>query len=71
MNNLAGLMQALPKVLQILGSVQGGDLNKYVENVCKSQNIPLEPLMQQARGIINLVGEDNIKRMLGQYGLKL
>lgn len=71
MNNLSGLLQALPQVLRVLGAVQGGDLTQYVQNVCKTQNIPLEPIVQQARGIINLMGEDNIRRILNQNGLNL
>lgn len=71
MNNLSGLLQALPQVLRVLGTVQGGDLTQYVQNVCKTQNIPLEPIVQQARGIINLMGEDNIRRILNQNGLNL
>lgn len=71
MNNLAGLMRAMPQVLQVMGSMQGGNLEQYVTNVCKSQNIPIESVVQQARGIINMVGEENIKRMLSQFGLKI
>lgn len=71
MNNLAGLMRALPQVMQVLGAVQGGNLEQYVTNVCKSQNIPIDAVVQQARGIINMIGEDNLKRTLNQFGLKL
>lgn len=71
MNNLSGLLQALPQVLRVLGTVQNGDLSQYVQNVCKSQNIPLEPIIQQARGIINLMGEDNIRKILNQNGLNI
>lgn len=71
MNNLSGLLQALPQVLRVLGTIQSGDLTQYVQNVCKTQNIPLEPIVQQARGIINLMGEDNIRRILNQNGLNI
>lgn len=71
MNNIAGLMRALPQVMQVLGTIQGGNLEQYAANLCKSQNIPIDAVVQQARGIINMIGEDNLKRTLNQFGLKI
>ena len=71
MINLGNLTKALPQVLQVLGSIQNGNLDQYIENICKSQNIPLDSVIQQARGIINMVGEQNLRDALSQLGLKL
>jgi len=70
MINLANLTRALPQVMQVLGSVQNGDLNKYIENLCKTQNIPLDSITKQAQGIINMVGEQNLRQALAQLGLR-
>jgi hypothetical protein len=71
MINLGTLTKALPQLLQVMGSMQGGSLEQYAANVCKSQNIPIDAIVQQAKGIINMVGEQNLKNTLSQFGLKL
>lgn len=71
MINLGTLTKALPQLLQVMGSMQNGSLEEYAVNVCKSQNIPIDAIVQQAKGIINMVGEQNLKNTLSQFGLKL
>lgn len=65
------LTKAVPQVLKIIGGIKNGNIEEYVENICKAQNIPIDDIKQQAQGIVNLIGEKNIINFLNQYGFKL
>ena len=70
-NNLSMLTKAAPQVLKVLGGIKNGNIDDFIDNICKTQNIPIDDIRQQAQGIINLFGEQNIKNFLNQFGFKL
>lgn len=71
-SNLQNIIQAIPQVLNVLGTVKPENLEQYMINLCKSQNIPLEQAINQARGIVNMLGgEENARKFLNQFGLKI
>lgn len=66
-------MSAVPQVLQLIGSGKSQEeLAQYALNLCKSQNIPLQQVLAQVNGLVRLAGgEENVKKILNNYGFHL